>query len=65
MFRVFCCEVDCNGGGGGLLRIVLLERSGGFGIGVEGILKSTLVVVKFLFRRGCMICLSFVGVFWF
>ena len=63
MFGIFCCDLDCNGGG--VLWIVLLERSKGFGIGDEGILKRTLGVVKFLLRLGCMICLSIVNVFWF
>ena len=60
MFGVFCCEIDCNGGG--VIWIVLLERSKGFVDDDEGILKWTLGVVKFLLRLGCMIFLCIVDV---
>ena len=38
MFEVLQCEIVCNGGGR-VLKIVLMERSRGFGDGDEGIIK--------------------------
>ena len=45
---------------GGLLCIVLLEKSEGVDDGEEGMLKWPLDVVRFRFRRGRIICLSVV-----
>ena len=45
---------------GGVLCIVLLERSEGVDDGDDGMLKWTLDVVRFRFRWGWIICLSVV-----
>ena len=57
---MFCCEKSVGFSGS-----VLLESSEVVGVGDWGIIKWTLGGLKFLFLRGCIICLCISGVFWF